>query len=214
MAGPGEAPRPVVLPGRWGGLRPLDPERDAAGLYAVTHSAGRDALWEHMKVGPFADAAAFTAHLADCADDPGRAFYAVVDPAGTPLGWLCLMEVQPAHRSVELGYVTFGPPLQRTVLATEAFHLIMKHVFETLGMARLEWTCTAGNVRSQRAAERLGFTREGVMRSKLVLKGQTHDIPLYSMLADEWPGVRAALENWLDPANFDQGLQRQPLRMR
>jgi len=65
------------------------------------------------------------------------------------------MEMQPAHRTVEIGYVVFAPPLQRTTLATEAFYLIMSHVFDDLGFQRLEWTCTSTNLRSRKAATRL-----------------------------------------------------------
>lgn len=214
MAVSGEAPRPVELRGRWGLLRPLDPARDAASLFQLTHDAQMAETWVEMKVGPFADAAVFRAHLDDCVTDSKRAFYAVADNDDRPLGWLCLMEVYPEHRSAELGYVTFAPAMQRSVLATEAFYLILSYVFGDLEFTRLEWTCTAGNHRSQRAAERLGFTLEGVMRRKLLLKGKVHDIPLYSMLADEWPAVRASMQRWLDPSNFDEaGVQRQPLRV-
>jgi RimJ/RimL family protein N-acetyltransferase len=145
-----------------------------------------------MKVGPFANEAAFRLHLDEVVADTTRAFYAIATPSNEPLGWLCLMEVQPQHRTVEIGYVTFAPLLQRSTLATEGFYLIMSHVFDELGFQRLEWTCTATNLRSRKAAARLGFQFEGVMRSKLILKGKVVDVPLYSMLATEWPGVRSA----------------------
>lgn len=213
MGASSDAPQAVTLPGRWGSLRPLDTAGDASELYRLTHGVYAAETWAQMKVGPFADEAAFRVHLEELAEDRSRSFFTIAGPGGAPLGWLCLMETQPAHRTIELGYVTFGTPLQRTTLATEAFYLIMRHIFDDLGFVRLEWTCTAENARSQKAAKRLGLRHEGTMRRKLILKGVTHDIPLYSMLAEEWPPVRRAMEIWLDPANFRDGEQVLPLRV-
>lgn len=213
MSSSAGAPKATLLRGQWGTLRPLDPARDVAALYAVSHDSRVDETWAEMKVGPFSGATAFRVHLDELVADKSRAFYTIDTPDSRPVGWLCLMEVQPAHKTVELGYVVFGPALQRTTLATEAFYLIMAHIFDDLGFQRLEWTCTASNLRSRRAAERLGFRLEGIMRSKLILKGRTHDIPLFSMLAEEWPAVRAEMQRWLAPANFAEGQQITPLRV-
>jgi RimJ/RimL family protein N-acetyltransferase len=211
VAAPADAPPARLIAGNWGQLRPLDADGDAAELYRLTHGDAKDALWADMKLGPFHDLDAFRAHLHDLVADRSRTFFAIAAPTGAPLGWLCLMEVQPAHKTVELGYVMFGPPIQRTTLATEAFFLIMSHVFDDLGFQRLEWTCTSTNAKSRKAAARLGFHFEGMMRRKLILKGVTHDIPLYSMLADEWAVRKAAMHRWLAPSNFVDGVQVRPL---
>ena len=196
------------LAGQWGSLRPLSLERDGARLYALAHGTEAEVTWREMKVGPFADEAAFMAHISELSTDSTRAFFVIAGPEVDALGWLCLMEASNIHKCVELGYVLFPPILQRTTLATEAYFLIMSHVFDTLGFQRLEWTCTASNVRSYHAAERLGFRFEGVMRRKLLLKGAPRDIAIFSMLADEWPTRREAMRIWLDPANFEQGRQK------
>lgn len=201
------------LPGTWGSLRPLDLERDAAGIYEQTHGAEIAPTWQEMKVGPFPNEAGFIAHVAELLADRQRAFFAVVGPDDIARGWLCLMEASAPHRTIEIGYVLYGPSLQRTTLATEAFYLAMAHIFDDLGYQRLEWTCTAQNARSRRAADRLGFTFEGVMRSKLVLKGATRDIAMYSMLAEEWLARGKAMRDWLAPANFEGGRQRRPLSL-
>lgn len=213
MGAPAEAPKARMLRGRWGALRPLDPARDATALFRLTHDAHEADTWAEMKVGPFPTEMAFREHLDELVSDATRAFFAIVREEDQPLGWLCLMEMQPTHRTVEVGYVVFAPPLQRTTLATEAFYLIMSHVFDDLGLQRLEWTCTASNVRSRKAATRLGFQFEGVMRRKLILKGNSTDIPMYSMLAGEWPRARSAMRNWLSPSNFVDGRQIEPLRV-
>jgi RimJ/RimL family protein N-acetyltransferase len=87
------------------------------------------------------------------------------------------------------------------------------HVFDHLGYRRYEWKCNAENVASRRAAERLGFTFEGIFRQHMVVKGKNRDTAWFSMLDCEWPARKLALEAWLAPANFDsEGRQRQSLR--
>ena len=211
MGGPTDELTATTLAGFWGGLRPLDCERDARRLFAQTHGAEIGPTWLEMKVGPFPTESGFVEHVTELVADPRRAFFAVVGMDDQALGWLCLMEASAAHKTIELGYVLYAPSMQRSILATEAFYLIMCHVFDTLGYQRLEWTCTAENARSRRAADRLGFVFEGILRSKLVLKGLTRDIAVYSLLASEWPPIRDAMRNWLDPSNFDCGVQRLPL---
>ena len=209
---PGDSPAPLAieLAGRWGRLRPLD-VADAAPLYGLSHDDQIEATWVDMKVGPFASEGLFAEHVAALVADARRAFFAVDGPDGMPLGWLCLMEARPAHHVVELGYVLYTPPLQRTRLATEALYLILRHVFDDLGYRRLEWTCTSTNQRSRKAADRLGFVYEGTHRQGLFLKGKPCDICMYSMLSSEWPAHRSAFEAWLDPGNFRDGRQVWPL---
>jgi len=103
--------------------------------------------------------------------------------------------------------------LQRTAAATEAMYLFARYVFEDLGYRRYEWKCNALNEPSRRAAERLGFTFEGIFRQHMIMKGRNRDTAWFSMLDSEWPARKAEFERWLDPANFDNGKQRSPLRM-
>jgi len=102
--------------------------------------------------------------------------------------------------------------MQRTRLATEAIHLWSRHAFDDLGYRRLEWKCNAQNEPSRRAAERFGFTYEGVFRQHMVVKDRNRDTAWYSITDGEWPVRRAAYEAWLSPANFDaDGRQRRSL---
>lgn len=199
------------IDGIWTRLRPLDCARDANHLFAFTHGEEMEPTWREMKLGPFSSAQAFADHVAELEADPHRAFFTVIGADDVPLGWLCLMEGASAHKSIELGYVLYAPQLRRTRMATEAFYLMMRHVFDDLGYDRLEWTCTSSNAISRRAATRLGFQFEGIMRNKLILKGQAKDIAMYSLLHSEWPGRKAAFEDWLAPSNFDGEQQRRPL---
>ena len=115
------------------------------------------------------------------------------------------LRIAPEHGCIEIGHIWLGAELQRTAAATEAMYLLARQAFETLGNRRLEWKCDAANGRSRRAAERLGFTFEGVFRQHMVVKGRNRDTAWFSMLDREWPVVRAGFERWLDPADFDAG---------
>jgi RimJ/RimL family protein N-acetyltransferase len=86
----------------------------------------------------------------------------------------------------------------RTAVNTECKYLLLRHCFETLGMIRVQLKTDARNLRSQRAIERLGAVREGVLRHHRVLPdGYLRDSVYYSILSGEWPAVRARLEGLL-----------------
>ena len=88
---------------------------------------------------------------------------------------------------------------------------MMRYAFE-LGYRRYEWKCNARNAPSRSAAERLGFTFEGVFRQHMIVKGRSRDTAWYSVIDGEWPRVRAGFERWLDAGNFDAaGRQRRTL---
>jgi hypothetical protein len=77
-------------------------------------------------------------------------------------------------------------------------------VFEELGYRRYEWKCNAFNAPSRRAAERFGFTFEGIFRQHMIVKGRNRDTAWFAMLDSEWPARKAAYERWLKPDNFDE----------
>jgi hypothetical protein len=89
---------------------------------------------------------------------------------------------------------------------------MMRRAFEELGYRRLEWKCDSLNAPSRAAAERFGFTFEGIFRQAIVYKGRSRDTAWYSIVDGEWPALAAAYRRWLDPANFDgAGRQRERL---
>jgi RimJ/RimL family protein N-acetyltransferase len=199
-ATPAAPPQPVVLRGRFGHVEKLE-ARHAAELWQA--AKGADELWSYMGYGPFADETAFLAWVPERAGLADPYAYAVIDADGRAVGIATLMEIRPAMRVIEVGHIVYSPVLQRTPLATEAQYLLARYVFETLGYRRYEWKCNALNAPSRRAAERFGFTFEGVFRQHLIVKGRNRDTAWFSMLDSEWPARKAAFERWLAPANFD-----------
>src|SRR4029078_13618057 len=108
----------------------------------------------------------------------------------------------PASGSIEVGHIHYSPSLARQPAATEAMYLMMQRAFE-LGYRRYEWKCDALNARSRAAAQRYGFSFEGIFRQATVYKGRNRDTAWYAIIDQEWPALQAAFAQWLDPANFD-----------
>jgi RimJ/RimL family protein N-acetyltransferase len=207
-------PRREPLQGRLVRLEPLDPDRHTSDLYAASHGPDADPeLWTYLPYGPFGSAAEMREHLAGQAASADPLFLAVVDAAtGRAGGVVSFMRFEPVHGSIEIGHIWFGAAFQRTPAATETIYLLARHAFGDLGNRRLEWKCDAANARSRRAAERFGFTFEGVFRQHMIVKGRNRDTAWFALLDGEWPDAKAAFEAWLDPDNFaSDGRQRRAL---
>ena len=210
---PRPRPRREVHEGRFVRLEPLDPARHGDGLYEASSAPGAEERFRWLFEEPPASRAAFQEWLEKAAslDDP-LAFAVVDRRSGRAVGRLTFMRIDTVHGVIETGSILFGPELARTPGATEAIYLQARHAFDDLGYRRFEWKCNALNAPSRRAADRFGFTFEGVFRQHMVVKGQNRDTAWYSMLDREWPARKAAFEHWLDPANFDaDGRQRASL---
>ena len=199
-ATPRPLPARVRIRGHDAELEPLH-VRHAAELWDAAQ--GADASWTYLGYGPFADRAALEARIALMASAHDPMAWAVRPVAtGVASGWLTLMDIQPANAAIEIGNIWFAPRMQRTRAGTEAIFLLLRLAADELGYRRLVWKCNALNAPSCRAAERLGFRHEGLLRSHTVVKGRNRDSAMFSITAAEWPACRDAMVAWLDPANF------------
>jgi RimJ/RimL family protein N-acetyltransferase len=200
---PPDRPQHTVLQGRYCRLEPLDAGRHAADLHAANSLDREDRMWTYLFSGPFASLAEFTRWLEAREDSLDPLFFAIVDAAtDRAAGIASYLRIDATHGVIEVGHLAYSPLLQRTRAATEAMYLMMKHAFD-LGYRRYEWKCDALNAASRRAAERLGFTFEGIFRQAAVYKGRNRDTAWYSLIDREWPERETAFRAWLDPANFD-----------
>jgi RimJ/RimL family protein N-acetyltransferase len=203
-AAPARRPRRTTLDGRAVRVVPLDPSAHADALFDGTRGPENERLWLYLFDGPFPTRVAFDSHLKQMGKSEDPLFFAILDqPSGEAVGYAAYMRIEPAHRVIEVGSILFTPRLQRTLGATEAMYLMARHVFEDLGYRRYEWKCNALNAPSRSAAERLGFTFEGIFRQHMIIKGRNRDTAWFSMLESEWPKRKVAFERWLDPSNFD-----------
>jgi RimJ/RimL family protein N-acetyltransferase len=207
-------PTPTELRGAHVLLRPVEALIDSAPLWSVSHPPDGDpAIWTYLPDGPYES----PQHLAQLLKWAQRShdplyFTLVRLPEDVAQGLASYLRITPALGVIEIGHVWFGAPLQRTTAATEAIYLLARHAFDELGYRRLEWKCDALNAASRRAAERFGFTFEGVFRKHQIVKGRSRDTAWYSIIDDDWPGIRAGFEAWLAPENLNaDGRQRHPL---
>jgi RimJ/RimL family protein N-acetyltransferase len=211
---PVERPGREPLRGQHVLLRPVEPATDTEPLYAASHPPDGDpSIWTYMPDGPYESPEHMSRALERAAASEDPLFFTVVRlPDERPLGIASYLRITPEFGVIEIGHIWFGVPLQRTTAATEAIHLLAAHAFDDLGYRRLEWKCNALNAASRRAADRFGFTFEGVFRNHMVLKGRNRDTAWYAIVDDEWPAIRSAFEAWLAPANFDaDGVERRSL---
>jgi RimJ/RimL family protein N-acetyltransferase len=190
----------------------MDAEAHAQPLYEANASDTTGAMWTYLPYGPFASLSSYRDWMDGLSKGEDPLFYTILTGADArPVGLAAYLRIDVNNGSIEVGHLAYSPLLQRTPAATEAVYLMMPWAFE-LGYRRYEWKCNDLNLPSRVAAERLGFTFEGVFRQAGVFKGHNRDTAWYSIIDGEWPMLRSAFESWLDPSNFDEaGRQRQRL---
>jgi RimJ/RimL family protein N-acetyltransferase len=201
-------PRPdeAVLQGRWVRLERLH----AADLHRAF--SGHEALWDYMPYGPFSSAAQYHRWIKDMGSSEDPRFYAFRDmETGRCGGVASYLRITPDSGSIEVGHICLSPELQGSRAATEGLFLMMQWAFGA-GYRRYEWKCNALNLPSRRAAQRFGFSYEGIFRQATVVKGRNRDTAWFAVIDKEWSALQAAYDAWLNPANFSgEGRQKEKL---
>lgn len=197
-------PQKVTLIGRTCRLEPLDAAKHTDDLYAAYSQSvdGRD--WTYLVLEPFKNHQECYNYIEKMAKNTEMLTFAIVELASKrAVGMMSLMRIDHLNGSAEVGRVIFSPLLKQSILSTEAQYLLMAYVFDGLGYRRYEWKCDSFNAPSRKAAERMGFTFEGIFRNAIVLKGRNRDTAWYSIIDSEWPKLKEAFRKWLAPENFD-----------
>lgn len=209
---PARSPSRIVLEGRYARLEPLVPAH-AEDLFAAASVPDAAQRYAYLPIHPPESVETVRTWISGQQGVADPIVFAVIDKAsGRAGGWQQLMRIEPAHGVIEVGYVYWGPTVARTRLATETLYLLARHIFDDLGYRRFEWKCNNSNEPSKRAAQRFGFTFEGVFRQHMIAKGGNRDTAWFAMLDGEWPALRAEYERWLSPDNFDaEGKQKSRL---
>lgn len=210
---PRQRPERRSFEGRFVKIEPLDAAYHGDGLYAISTVPDAEIRFRGLSDYPPESRAAFQPWLdkAEHSEDP--LFFTIIDKAsGEIAGRQTLMRIDAKNGVIEIGNIYWGPPMSRRPAATEALFLFGQYVFDELGYRRFEWKCNNNNSASKRAAMRFGFVFEGLFRQHMVIKGLNRDTAWFAMTDKEWPRNRQALEQWLDPANFDKdGTQKRRL---
>lgn len=198
------APEPTILTGYWCSIAPLSP----AHAEALFPQCAEPSRWTYLGWEP-PDSVADLAGVIDGLIASDWRPWAILDPAGDPVGMCSYLRIDPGAGSIEVGGILYGDRLAHTTAATEAMYLLARHAFEELGYRRYEWKCDDLNAPSRAAAARLGFSYEGTFRQALTYKGRNRDTAWFAITDGQWPRLAAAFRQWLDPANFDDhGRQR------
>lgn len=189
---------PVTLTGTHVRLEPIRLEH-AEALYP--HAMEPD-IWLYMPYGPIDSLERVRWWVGEMLrkqrEDGDLPFVTIDAASGMPIGATRFMDVQPANRAVEIGGTWLGKAHRRTAANTEAKFLMLRHAFETYGCVRVQIKTDLRNERSQRAIERLGAVREGVLRKNMIMPdGFVRSSVYYSIIDDEWPAVKARLEERL-----------------
>jgi RimJ/RimL family protein N-acetyltransferase len=192
------APERVVLEGTVVRLEPIA-ERHRDDLLVA--GAEDPLTWQYMRDNLAEGPEAWAAYLAD-ALKPEFVTWATVERAtGLAIGSSRFGDIAPPDGRVEIGWTWIAPSRQRTAVNTEAKLLQLSYAFDELGATRVALKTDGRNERSQRAIERLGAVREGVLRRHIRMPdGFIRDTVYYSILAEEWPAVRTRLEERLQGA--------------
>jgi RimJ/RimL family protein N-acetyltransferase len=209
---PPQSPAHAPIEGRYCILNPLNPDVHAEALHAANVTDTDGGMWTYMAYGPFATLDSYRLWADGAARGSDPLFFAIVDRAtGKAAGVASYLRIDPANGCIEVGHLAYSPLLQRKSAATEAMYLMMENAFN-LGYRRYEWKCNSLNKPSRTAAQRLGFSYEGVFRQATVVKGRNRDTAWYSVIDEEWPALQAAYQAWLAPGNFNV-LGKQRMRL-
>lgn len=189
---------PVELRGERAWLVPMA-EAHIDGLWDAAQSPE---IWRYLPVLPQnRDDIARIVQAALTAQDAGLELPFVVIDRDTSrvVGSTRFLDISTVHRNLEIGWTWYAPAVWRTRINTECKYLLLRHCFETLGLLRVPLKTDLRNVRSQRAIERIGGVKEGVWRRhRICPDGYIRDTVYYSIIAEEWPGVKTRLEGFLE----------------
>jgi RimJ/RimL family protein N-acetyltransferase len=189
---------PITLSGKRVELVPLS-ERHLPELFALGQEQD---IWAYLSGSPFKqpeDAKLWLNKALDAQSAGSAVPFTVIDKGTKKVaGTTRYVEIRREHRCLEIGSTWYGQSFRRTHVNTEAKFLLMNHAFGGLNALRVQFQTDSRNVTSQRAIERLGAVREGLLRKhKVCSDGHVRDTVVYSVIAEDWTHVRQRLESLL-----------------
>ncbi len=190
--------KPVVLTGKYVRLEPLS-ETHVPGLTEI--GVGQD-FWHFMLYGDMNTEADMRSWVQDIMSRGQRGTdlpFAVIHlESGRVAGATRYLNIMPNDRGLEVGGTWYGVDFQRTAVNTECKYLLFTHAFEVLKCIRVQVKTDSRNARSQKAIERIGAKKEGILRNHMILPdGYFRHSVFYSILDTEWPDVKKNLEGML-----------------
>ena len=201
-------PSKKQLVGKYSILEPLNFKNHTGELFKNFSLDKTNTLWTYMPYGPFKNLSSFKNYLKKHCLNKEPFFYAIYSKKLRSFcGLASYLRIKPKIGTIEVGWITYAPNLQRTVEATEAMYLMMKNAFENLGYRRYEWKCDNLNQKSKKSALRLGFKFEGVFRQATIYKKRNRDSAWFSIIDKEWKQCKIKFQSYLKRSNFDNNLR-------
>ena len=198
------SPKGVTIDGDLVSLVPLNAGQHAADLFAANSKDSEGVNWTYMSYGPFATLEDYSDWVRGFEDDNDTIFLAIIRKSDEKaVGVASYLRINPTFGSIEVGHINYSPLLQNTTQGTEAMYLMMKWAFEN-GYRRYEWKCDALNKKSRIAAQRLGFSYEGVFRQMMMVKGRNRDTAWFAIIDKEWNELSGCFQRYLSKENFDE----------
>jgi len=190
--------QPIILTGKVVQLEPLTENH----VPNLTISGQDESIWQYMLYNTIRTEQQMRAWVLDLLDRQTKGTdlpFAVIHlESEKVIGSTRYLNIQPYDRALEIGGTWYAVEFQRTAVNTECKYLLLKHAFEELKCIRVQFKTDLRNERSQRALERIGALKEGILRSHMITPdGYIRDSVFYSILASEWPLVKAKLEEKL-----------------
>jgi N-acetyltransferase len=190
---------PIILMGRIVRLEPLT----EAHIPALAKVGLDESIWHYMRYGKVKTVDQLTEWVHELlnlhAHGSDLPFAVIHQGLGTAIGCTRYLNIDPINRSLEIGGTWYGLEYQGTLVNPECKYLLLRHAFENLGCVRVWFKTDLRNQRSQRALERLGLVKEGVLRNHMILPdGYIRDSVVYSLIPAEWPQVKMKLEARLE----------------
>ncbi|MFM1606341.1 MAG: GNAT family N-acetyltransferase [Candidatus Pseudothioglobus sp.] len=196
-------PKGISIEGKLVDLKPLIASEFAEELF-ISNAIDKEGInWAYLPYGPFDSQVDYAKWIKSFEEGDDPVFFAVISKKlKKAIGIASFLRINPTKGLIEVGHINYSPLLQKTTEATEAMFLMMKWVFDN-GYRRYEWKCNALNLKSRRAAQRLGFSYEGVFRQMTISKGRNRDTAWFAIIDKEWAEIEKCFDQFLSESNFD-----------
>jgi RimJ/RimL family protein N-acetyltransferase len=191
--------KPVVLTGKYVRLEPMT----EAHIHGLAEIGVKQTFWDFMLYGRMDSEEDMRGWVMDIISRGKKGtdlpFVVIHLASGRVAGATRYLNIMPNDRGLEIGGTWYGVDFQRTAVNTECKYLLLRHAFETLGAIRVQLKTDLRNERSQKAMERIGARKEGILRNHMILPdGRYRDSVFYSILDSEWVEVKKNLERMME----------------
>lgn len=178
-------------------LKPMD-RGDVAGIFAAAYYLE---IWPYLPITVESeeDVEKYVASALLAKQQEKEFPFVIIDPKTSAIiGSTKFMDIDVKHKRLEIGFTWLTPSYWRTAVNTNCKYLLLQYAFETLGSQRVQIKTDHENLRSQKAIERIGAIKEGVLRNHMIRKdGTTRHTVMYSITKEDWPDIKVHLETLL-----------------